>query len=268
MEAQAGGSALGPALFVGLSLFALVTQGEPEIDPNPLSRLEESSLVAAAAPQALLAALATGWASPADARPLSLSAAALQTHASQIPAVQAQLTSVRPSATVQLPIALSPPQNVAMAGPLPAANGATQLRQPDMMATAPGHDPAPLGPALSKRPGAESTDRAEAIAAAPPMFDWRGSEPDGPFGTPAQPSLIVEASPDTWSPPPAPLWVRLLRDRVYLRTEPSLQATTIDLFPVGSYAQVRGAEEKWVLVSIGGQTGWMWASYLTPVAPE
>ena len=40
MDESGSTSLFGPAMFVGLSVFAIVTQGEPRIDSNPLLRIE------------------------------------------------------------------------------------------------------------------------------------------------------------------------------------------------------------------------------------
>lgn len=271
MEDVQSGSALGPALFIGLSVFALITQGEPDIDPDPATRIEKTAFVAPEGGNADAILAFAGWQSLPDASGMDRLSAILQPAPMSERGWATDATLPRPDVLVLLRdlTARAAGDRVQNEGSRPdqALGQTPQARQPPK--------PAPDGfanmAALARIPQTpDAQDTTPTVSPRPPRTasGWQSSRPDAAVLRRAIRVLAPSpANPRAWKPA-RPVWFRVIGDHVFLRPDPAMASAPIGQYDSGVFATVQGASGSWLLITIGGQTGWMFRRYLLPVATE
>lgn len=268
--APAADGSMGAALFFGLIVLTLITQGEQDIDTNPQTSMEPA-VFAAPAPAAEVARVATIPAAtrfadlrapagadlldrPSGADTRITEAAAQSWVGATDPGLQTQVATPT-VAPPEVPRPTMPPPFIAATLPLPGAS----LVGP----TAPGLPPvtsAPLpAPALVTRTTLAPTAPAEvSLPAAPTPFVV------GPALPP--PTALVTRPADRWEDPRDPGWAaEVTGARVNLREGPTTDSASLALILRGTTAQVVETRGAWLRIRVDGLTGWMFGTYLAPV---
>lgn len=265
MEATPDFPSMGATLFFGLTFAALITQGPPPLEyANPKETMVDTRFEAP--PDAVPFVSQVSWASfptPVDpalpheaaappADPVAEIAYVLQTAtASQVAVMQTVLPLVDGSSPDDAGVTAGrddPQLAVAFPDAMPFSSS---VEQRPARAPAAGPVAAQVSLIDIATPAVPNTSVPQPVAANLPLpFTL-------PFLPAARPAARVPDGPKTRI-------VRVTGDRVFLRRDANGSAEPIDQFDTGTAALLREVRGKWRRITVGGETGWMFESYLQP----
>ncbi len=263
-------SALGPVLFVGLSVYALATYSPPEIvyaDPAVTMDMVEAQNTSVQ-----FDPLAAGP-SPENLRSLTALPLARSNNTQHAPLADPQyrLASVPLS-----PIALFSPQALTMAPAQPAKTPAPAILKSVL--------PAPRSPLAQQTPRPDPQYRLASVPLSPiplfspqalimaPVLPVKATTPAAlksvhPAPRPQEPSEPLFATPPPQTPAPSQT-MTIVADFVNLRATPGVQSPPIAQMNSGTLAIFLGQEDRWTNVNLPTLTppmsGWVFSGYLQP----